>query len=334
MESGHPSKAFQSAQPPYSWFTEVWNQFVESVNKQRFGHAVLLIGSSGIGTLDLARSMALYLLCAAPQNGRSCGACKSCLLNQSDGHPDLTIVSPEEKSTAIKIDQIRSVSDSVGKTAQQGGNKVIVVYPSESMNLNAANALLKNLEEPSGHTHFILVCERPSDLLATIKSRCIIWSLPLPSRQAAEKWLAMNKVEDAERGLELLGNNPLEIRRWVDHDLFAQRAKLESTLEEVISGAESIPKASQKILSMGCEWIIEQIQHWIHIAVKSQLASYKAGNGALDQRLAAVSAKRLLSWESTLGQRRAMLTSGANPNPELLLNELLMELLDLTRSRH
>ncbi|MDG4870023.1 DNA polymerase III subunit delta', partial [Guyparkeria sp. 1SP6A2] len=81
-------------------------------------------------------------------------------------------MSPEEGKRQIRIDPIREVNRFVSQTAQQGGYRVIVVSPAEAMNIAAANALLKSLEEPGEKTLFILLSDVPSRTLPTIRSRC------------------------------------------------------------------------------------------------------------------------------------------------------------------
>jgi DNA polymerase-3 subunit delta' len=93
----------------------------------------------------------------------------------------------------------------VVQTAQLGGRKVVLIEPVESMNINAANALLKSLEEPSGDTVLLLVSHQPSRLLPTIKSRCVQQACPLPGEAMSLQWLAQALPEcSEEERIELL----------------------------------------------------------------------------------------------------------------------------------
>ena len=83
---------------------------------------------------------------------------------------------------SIKVDQVRALIEDLSKTAQQGGYKVVVLEPAEAMNTNAANALLKSLEEPAANTLLVLVCHTPSAVLPTIRSRCQIYGQSLRGR--------------------------------------------------------------------------------------------------------------------------------------------------------
>jgi DNA polymerase-3 subunit delta' len=104
--------------------------------------------------------------------------------------PDNFVLEPEEADKPIKVDQVRELVAFVVQTAQLGGRKVVLIEPVEAMNVNASNALLKSLEEPSGDTVLLLVSHQPS-LLPTIKSRCQQVTCPQPSlAQSRPGWLA------------------------------------------------------------------------------------------------------------------------------------------------
>ena len=137
---------------PLPWHEDAWASLNSSIDSGRLPHAVLISGDQGIGKLRLATALAQRLICSAEMVKYACGACKSCNLFTAGSHPDVTYLEPEEKGKAIKIDPVRKLCESLSKTAQQGGWKVAIIAPAEAMNINAANALLKNLEEPQGKT--------------------------------------------------------------------------------------------------------------------------------------------------------------------------------------
>jgi len=241
-------KSFQGLvpQPPYPWLDDLWRQFVERSRSNKVPHAILISGKGGSGEFDLGYAMAQFLLCASPTALSACGACKSCRLMQSDAHPDLVSVCPEEKSTVIKIDAIRSVAAFVANTAQQGGKKLVVLGPAESMNANAANALLKNLEEPSGDTTFILVSSNPLLLMATIRSRCSQWVVRSPTAAQSVEWLERNSVTDAEAKLNLTGGEPLRVMEWVEKGLYEQSEALERLTGQYVDGHLDLVQAAKK----------------------------------------------------------------------------------------
>ena len=171
----------------YPWQDSLWQQLA---GRAQHAHAYLLHGPVGIGKRDLAERLMASLLCQRPVSLEACGECKSCLLLKAGSHPDNYILEPEEADKAIKVDQVRELVDFVVQTAQLGGRKVVLLEPAEAMNLNAATALLKSLEEPSGNTVLLLISHQPSRLLPTIKSRCVQQGCPLPSEAMSLAWLA------------------------------------------------------------------------------------------------------------------------------------------------
>jgi DNA polymerase-3 subunit delta' len=198
--------------------------------KERLPHALLLRGPGGIGKLAFAETVAKALLCERPAaDGEGCGLCSACQWMAQAGHPDLRRLEPEsfarqdateagaeeasdkkEKlSTQISVEQVRSISDFIHMTSHRGGMKVILIHPAEALNIAAANALLKNLEEPPPQTCFLLVSHRWHQLLPTIKSRCQHIGLAPPSIEAARQWLAGQGVPNPAVALAHAGGAPL-----------------------------------------------------------------------------------------------------------------------------
>ena len=202
---------------------------------ERLPHALLLHGPQGIGKLALAERVARLLLCEAPASARPCGACDGCRWFMAGNHPDFRRVEPEalapqpesapgeegeaparraKPSNEIKVDQIRSLADFLNLKSHRGRLRVALVHPAEDMNPNAANALLKGLEEPPAGAVFLLVAHRPAQLPPTIRSRCVNIPVPLPDRQVAMAWLAGQGVEDATRWLAYAGGAPLRALQY------------------------------------------------------------------------------------------------------------------------
>jgi len=167
---------------PMPWQAQTWSRLTLQLAQDQLAHALLLTGPRYTGKTTLALALARLLLCATPLAGLNCGKCHSCELSASGSHGDFRWLEPEGTSKVIKIDQIRQVVEFIGRTASFGLRKVIVIAPAESMNISAANALLKVLEEPGSNTYLILVCHRPHGLPATVRSRCQFLRPPFPSR--------------------------------------------------------------------------------------------------------------------------------------------------------
>jgi DNA polymerase III subunit delta' len=320
-------------QPPYPWFNSQWSTFTQQVAANRLPHALLLSGQDGIGCEAMAHAMAQFLLCSAPHQQFSCGRCKSCLLLQADSHPDLLQVTLEEKAKAIKVQQIRQISEVTANTAQQGGRKVVVIHPAEAMNANSANALLKNLEEPSGDCVFILVTEQPALLMATIRSRCSKILVSTPSIDESLGWLQRNQVANAERLLGEVGGRPLRVMEWLENDTWSRRNSIRQELVHLLSTEASFLDCSKALLSQDLEWVLDQIHAWLSQALMISMANQRVGDEdpilSLLQRL---SPQRLFSLYDTVTLKKRHLSSGANPNPQLLLDEITMDLKECSRN--
>lgn len=141
-----------------------------AVSYGRVAHAYLFIGPEGVGKETTALAFARALLCSRPAGGDACGVCRECRQVESGNHPDLEIV--KQAGTSIKIEQVRGIQRKTPYRSYQGGRKLFLIPQAEAMTMEAANSLLKTLEEPPEDTVFILLSARPQVLLPTILSRC------------------------------------------------------------------------------------------------------------------------------------------------------------------
>jgi DNA polymerase-3 subunit delta' len=206
----------------YKWHEQDFQQLARRAG--RLPHALLFKGAAGIGKRAFAGALAQGLLCEAPILPLiACGTCEACHWFNTGNHPDFRLVQPEaveatpedaeptdkKKKRDISVEQVRSVENFVHISAHRGGAKVVLVQPAEAMNVNAANALLKGLEEPPPATYFLLVSDRPHLLPATIRSRCQQLALRLPTPDEAIEWLAQNGSSRPELALAQAGGAPL-----------------------------------------------------------------------------------------------------------------------------
>ena len=209
-----------------------WNVPLFEALRQRAGrlpHALLIHGPRGIGKAALAEHIARFLLCEAA-DGRPCGRCEGCRWFAAGSHPDFRRLEPEalaaeppvdlaedgeaparraKPSLDIKVEQVRELAGFLGVGSHRGRARVALVHPAEDMNPNAANALLKALEEPPAGAVFLLVSHRADRLLPTIRSRCVAVAVPLPPPEAALAWLSGQGVPKADRWLAYAGGAPL-----------------------------------------------------------------------------------------------------------------------------
>jgi DNA polymerase III subunit delta' len=137
--------------------------------------------------------------------------------------------SRKKPSQQIRILQIRAVTEFINMSSHQNGHKIILIYPAETMNHEAANALLKNLEEPPPRTLFILVAHRGQYLLPTLRSRCRQIAMPAPDPATAIAWLKEQGIKHPARGLASAGYAPLAALEFNDasylerHEVFIRQ---------------------------------------------------------------------------------------------------------------
>jgi DNA polymerase-3 subunit delta' len=256
----------------HPWNEPLLEQFRNRLD--RLPHALLVHGAPGVGKLELSECMAQLLLCEhADRARRPCGACDGCRWFLGGNHPDFRRIEPEalakqpvegeegeeggaegsparrtkQPSLQIKIEQVRALAAFLNLRSHRGRLRVALVHPAEDMNENAANALLKGLEEPPVGAVFILVSDRPARLLPTIRSRCVSLAVPLPARDVALKWLASQGVKDAERWLAYAGGAPLQAVRYAAEAPLLERLLKSPAIVEDREGIERLTEALQKI---------------------------------------------------------------------------------------
>jgi DNA polymerase-3 subunit delta' len=148
-------------------------------------NAYLFCGSPGLGRRTLALRLTQALNCLEPLGpDQPCGKCRSCRQVENMQYPDLTVVQADKTGGTLKVEQVRSLRQSLVLKPYQGSHRVALFLRFQEANANAANALLKTLEEAPSHVVLILTADAPELLLPTIVSRCEILRLrPLPVEQ-------------------------------------------------------------------------------------------------------------------------------------------------------
>ena len=207
----------------FKWQGQAWRAWTQL--RERLPHAILIQSGEGLGEFEFAQACAQSLLCEKPQPDRqACGTCPACNWFSQGNHPDFRLIVPEsmapesreegaepakKRSEQIRIEQARELADFLAVSTHRGGLRVILLYPAEAMNANTQNALLKNLEEPPPATVFLLVTTQPERLLATVRSRCLKFTLPFPESDHVLRWLKEQGVAHPETALAAAGGSPL-----------------------------------------------------------------------------------------------------------------------------
>ena len=157
------------------------------LNNRRARHAYLITGPQGVGRRTLAIRLAQALNCSRPvAPAIPCGECRACRLIEKAQHPDFSVVQGED-GRALKVDQIRELQRTLSLAPYEATYKIALLLRFEEANPNAANALLKTLEEPPPQVIMLLTASDAEALLPTIISRCEVIRLrPLSIEQVAE----------------------------------------------------------------------------------------------------------------------------------------------------
>lgn len=316
----------------YPWQKDDWTRL--QALRARASQGLLFQGQKGVGKLGLALNFARALLCQHPlDSGFACGTCPSCHWYEQGTHPDFRFLQPESEteeveagkkpSRQISIDQIRSLADFLGMSAHQGGRRVVVIHPAEAMNANAANALLKSLEEPPAGLLFILVTHKPQALLPTLLSRCLIFGLAAPDAPTAMRWLAGQGVKDAAEALAVAGFSPLQALLGAEQGGIEARNKLlrgvkQPATLDVFALTDALQKTEQV-------QIVQWMQQWSHDLTSMKLAGrlrYHPADEALIRKLVApLDALNLVRLQKYL--QTAKRESQHTLNPKLFIESLL-----------
>ncbi|MDO4430632.1 MAG: DNA polymerase III subunit delta' [Lonepinella koalarum] len=206
----------------YPWLTPTYRQIRLAFEQQHGHHALLFKADSGLGVEQLIHSLAKFLLCDLAESSIQH---HNHHLFSSGNHPDYHLLAPIEGKD-IGIDQVREINEKVSQFAQQGGNKVIYLQGIERLTENAANALLKTLEEPTANTYFLLQADLSSTILPTIHSRCQTWLITVPQMQVSLEWLQSQyseKTDDISTALRINHNKPLQALAMLEQGLMEKR---------------------------------------------------------------------------------------------------------------
>ena len=330
----------------YPWQESAWEQL--QALRARMPHAILFHGAAGTGKADFIEHFAQSLLCEnAGPGGHACGACASCGWFGQQNHPDFRRVRPEsfedeltgegeegeEKKAAkskapskeIKIEQIRQLADFMNISTHRQGLRVVVLYPAETLNMPASNALLKTLEEPPPGTVFLLSSNSLDRLLPTILSRCRKFALPMPGHDEALAWLKAQGVADADSWLREQGGAPLAAMAQAEA---GNRDDLETLLQLLARpSVEGALKGADKLQKVPLTAQVSWLQRWLYDVCALKLAGnvryyprYQRELGSLADK---IHISRLLAVIKGVNDRRA--TSDHPLSPKLFLEDMLLD---------
>ena len=309
----------------------------------RTAHAYLFVGPQGVGRLQLARQLARALLCTGGTTASdSCGACRSCVLFDRGHHSDYAEIGVPEGKQELPINLIRRLQDSASVKPLEASRRVFVIREAEKMNAEAANCLLKTLEEPPGACVIVLVATTVRDIPPTVASRCQVVRLKnmplervqelleaegLPQQDA--RWLAARTwgsagLARAFRDEDLHGFNRELVDRLAGLTL-SDNFQLSDWLQAEASGrADSRPAARQ---------LLQELLECVAVFYRDLAVLATGAEGPLPSNSVLASAPPPPSQEqlpALIEKAEAALDTiervGANANRQLALDDLFTRL--------
>ena len=313
--------------------------------RERLPHALLFYGRQGIGKVEFARAVAQSLLCESPDKDTAvaCGTCDACGWFGNGNHPDYRELMPEalstdevdedapidadakdkKKSKEIKVEQIRNIASFMTLSTHRDGFRVLLIHPAETLNANAANSLLKTLEEPPPRTLILLVTDQIGRLIATIKSRCQRVMVPSPDEATALTWLTMQGVADAELALGQAGGAPLDAVAFADAEYQSQRKAFVQVLTAVDADHLATAQAFEKSDLVN---VVTWLQTWVNDVALARLTGevrhHRDQKAAISRIAQRVHLPALFRYESQLRQAKRAIHHPLNAR--LLLEQLLI----------
>lgn len=330
---------------PLPWQGLQWQRTYNAFNSGQMAHAYLFYGDKGLGKSLFASAFANLMLCATPletnDDPRSvriaCKQCSNCLQSASGHHPDIIHIKPEDGSKNIKIEQIRLLSEFVIRSSHSGGAKIAIINEAHLLNSNAANALLKTLEEPNHNTFLFLISDYPGRLMATIRSRCQQLAFAKPAKEVASKWLHSILGEgNTDTFLTASMDRPLIALQYAESDALSHRQQFLQSLCDIKLGSGSIQSSQGLSSKIGEAEVLQHFAESLSTLIKYLLTDvsesdidptleglYKIMRPESTKATQQNIATGLLNFHTEIETARKQLSSSTNPNPQLIMESLL-----------
>ncbi|HEC13293.1 MAG TPA: DNA polymerase III subunit delta' [Acidiferrobacteraceae bacterium] len=344
----------------HPWNQDRWQ--VLTARPEQLSHGLLFAGPQGLGKRAFVHEFTSWLLCLNPTTGKqACGQCSSCRHWEAGSHPDLHVLQSEADtqkfetdplsrhalryqderagqrkhlSTIIAVDQVRRLISNMQTRAHSAPNKVVVLLPAEAMNQNAANSLLKLLEEPPEDSYLLLLSHQPSSLPATIRSRCSVTEFRIPPRDRALAWLEAqwvgksNGKNNNELVLGLAAGAPLRAQAYTEDGFLEHRKQMITDVTGLTQGTADPVSCAKRWQDFGVNNVLAWLQGWvidlIRLAMSNRppLLNNPDVGTQLKDSARTFNLKRLYSFLQVVSEARAQ--SGAVLDDGLLLEDVLI----------
>ncbi|MFK7890499.1 MAG: DNA polymerase III subunit delta' [Granulosicoccus sp.] len=273
----------QTPCPP--WFHNDAEKLLAAAGAKRLHHALLVTGAESIGKQLFANWLSEVLLCESPTAERACGHCSACRQWLADAHADYAVLKPEGAGAMIKIDAVRQLVDWLQLTANANSYRVALICQADTLNHQAANSLLKTLEEPADNAVLILCTSRPGRLPATVRSRCQRIMLHMNDVPAAITWLGSQNVASAEQALAEANNAPLRALENQNEDKQAEQALLLKAWSELFMHKGSVGRIAESLSDIDTSECLRHFSSWCVMAAKSRAKVSVPANPAIADML-------------------------------------------------
>ncbi len=308
----------------FFWLDEIENRLALQHERGQLSHALLIHGPVGAGRRYLALSLAARLLNLPPPEP-AVAECPGVRLDPErvmNRHPDFELLQPPADKRSLPIDRVRDMIGFLQLTAHQAGPKVALISPAEALTHQAANSLLKTLEEPPAGCNLLLVAANVSRLPATVLSRCQRVRVPLPPAGQLQDWLGAEDAADWSEALKLAGGSPLLARDLQRAKFPAEARRLEADLSDVKLGEASPLAVARRWAKLDAELCLAWLYRRGAEEIRGLLTTSASGDsGHLQNAAEASNMEPAFALLREIGELRRL--QGAGLNAELSLAQVL-----------
>ncbi len=301
-----------------NWLSRFADSWQARATQGRVPHAVMLLGAAGVGKRCAAAWIARHKL------GIGEPGCLPDYPLLVPVHADLRWLKPPEDKHTIGIEQIRELVADLSLTSYAGGGKVAVIEPANAMTANAANSLLKTLEEPSGDALLILIADKTGRLPATIFSRCQRINVSVPPEHESLAWLdRMQPSASWPQALRAAGNAPLAAIKASERleETGSMSRDLAALSEKNAAPLDVAAKWSKYESEFVLDWLCREIQRCI---VSGYGATSTVSDGPVgDSVLKRMDRRNLFCYLDNVNQLRGQ--PAGSFNVQLTLESLLID---------